>query len=136
MKRTQTGPRKNERRMPALDFFRADGSFLHLEEDWRRGLGWWLVDAEGKRRVGVLEAVRLAPSRVAHELFFETQHLLWELEAEEVGMCSEPGLHAELSRFRQEVTLAGATDHGSPTAEMQAALLAGHTIQAVRFSNA
>jgi hypothetical protein len=112
----------DERPMAALDIFRGDGSFLHLEEDWRRGLGWWLVDDESRRRVSVLEATRLAPSGVAHEVFLEAQHLAWQLEAESVDRDSEPALYGELSELRREVALAGAADRSSPTTVMQTAV--------------
>lgn len=111
-----------EGHMPALDLFRPDGSFLHLQEDWRRGLGWWLVDRDQRRHISVLEAIRLAPKGVAHEVFLELQYLVWQLESEEVGQDSGASLHDALSRLRREVILAGTSESTSLTAAMRAAL--------------
>jgi len=109
-------------RMPAVDIFRADGTYLHLEEDWRRGLGWWLVDPERRWRVSVLEAMRLAPSAVAHEVFLEAQLLTWELEAVDIRQPSEAGLQSALDRLRREVNIADASEGANPTATMLTAL--------------
>ena len=76
-----TEVRNDECPMAALDIFRADESFLHLEENWHRGLGWWLVDGASRRRLSVLEAIHLSPSRVAHEVFLEAENLLWRLRS-------------------------------------------------------
>jgi hypothetical protein len=46
---TTAEPVADEQVAPSLDLFCSNRSFLHLEEDWRRGLGWWLIDAAGGR---------------------------------------------------------------------------------------
>jgi hypothetical protein len=53
--------------MSSADMFCADGRFVHLVQDWRDGLGWWLGDGKRRSRVRVSGAIQAVPRRLAHE---------------------------------------------------------------------
>ena len=114
--------------LPALDLFCRNDSFLHLEEDWRRGLGWWLIDAEGRRRVTIPDAIRLAPHAVDRELLLEAEQLVWKLEAEDASGESVPQRRAAISKFRREVDLAVRDGTGPTRAMMSALSVPGRTV--------
>jgi hypothetical protein len=115
---TTTAQADDEEVVPALDLFCANESFLHLEEDWRRGLGWWLIDADGRKHVSIKDAIRLAPEGVAHEVILEAESLLWRLEAEDIERQVGPNRRNAIARFRREVAVAA----GTPTSPMSAML--------------
>jgi hypothetical protein len=115
---TTTAPADGEEVIPALDLFCANESFLHLEEDWRRGLGWWLIDADGPKHISIKDAMHLAPQGVAHEVILEAESLLWRLESEDIDRQVGPLRRNAIARFRREVALAAE----SPTSPMRAML--------------
>jgi hypothetical protein len=103
---TTTAPADGEEVVPALDLFCANESFLHLEEDWRRGLGWWVIAADGRKHISIKDAMQLAPESVAHEVILEAESLLWRLEAEDIEREVGPLRRNAIARFRREVALA------------------------------
>jgi hypothetical protein len=94
-----------QRVMGSVDLFREDGSYLSLEQDWRRGLGWWLVEGHDRRHLSVGEAVRAAPAEVAHEVLFEAALLVPVLELSR-GLWDAGGaeMHRAVEALRGEVT--------------------------------
>jgi hypothetical protein len=62
-------------RIPTADLYLTDGSHLELQRDWRRGLGWWRVDDDGRRRLTVAQAFEWAPRILRHEVLIEAQNL-------------------------------------------------------------
>ena len=121
-------PDDEEQVVPRLDLFCTNESFLHLEEDWRRGLGWWVIDAAGRRHITIAEASRLAPDTVAHEVLLEAESLLWRLEAEDLRRTFEPLRRNAIDRFRGEVASV-VERRPSPMSAMLGALSPQHDVQ-------
>jgi hypothetical protein len=95
--------------MPSVDIFYGDDRFITLEDDWRRGLGWWLVDGNVRSRLSVSAATRLVP-HMALEVLIEVQELLWRLESStEYQLTSQP-LHGAVDGLRNELA-AARTEH-------------------------
>ena len=98
---------------PSVDIFCGGDRFIHLEEDWRRGLGWWLVDGSVRSRLSVSAAMRLVP-HVALEVLIEVQELVWRLEANaEDPLMSQP-LHGAVDGLRNELAAACAEHRDDP----------------------
>jgi len=117
--------------MPSVDLFCSDERFIHLENDWRCGLGWWLVDGDERSRLNVSAAMRLVP-HVALEVLIEVQELVWRLEANaEYQLTSQP-FHGAVDGLRNELAAARTEHRNDPETcvrrfPMVAALTHQHT---------
>jgi hypothetical protein len=104
--------------VPSVDIFCGDERFIHLEEDCRRGLGWWVVDGDMRSRLSVSAAMRLARHGLGHEVLLEAQELVWRLEAEaEYQLAAQP-LHAAVDGLRDELAAARAEHRDDPEASV------------------
>jgi hypothetical protein len=91
----------------SADIFCADRAYLHLEQDWRRGLGWWLVDGAQRRHLTVAEAMRTAPEALAEEVLREAQFLIPSLQLDRVlRKVKRSGFQAALEGLRADVAVA------------------------------
>jgi hypothetical protein len=99
--------------MPSVDFFCGDDRFIHLEEDWRRGLGWWLVDGSVRSRLSVSAATRLVP-HLALEVLIEVQELVWRLETNAEYQSPSERLHGAVDGLRNELAAARAEHRNDP----------------------
>lgn len=98
--------------VPSVDFFCGYDRFI-LEEDWRRGLGWWLLDGSVRSRLSVSAAMRLVP-HVSLEMLIEVQELVWRVEANaEYQLMSQP-LHGAVDGLRNELAAACAEHRDGP----------------------
>jgi hypothetical protein len=101
--------------MGSADLFCRDGSYVTLEQDWRRGLGWWLVRGNERQRISVSEAIRSVPAEVAHEVLVEAALLVPVLELDRsLWQPPEPGLADAVHRLRDEVLTARAAYRAEP----------------------
>jgi hypothetical protein len=99
--------------MPSVDIFCGGERFIHLEDDWRRGLGWWLVDGNLRSRLSVSAAIRLVP-HLALEVLLEVEELVWRLESNaEYQLTSQP-LHGAVDRLRNELAAARSEHRNDP----------------------
>jgi hypothetical protein len=99
--------------MPSVDIFCGDDRFIHLEDDWRRGRGWWLVDGDVRSRLSVAAAMRLAP-HMALEVLIEVQELVWKLEANAESQLTSQPLHGAVDGLRNELAAARAEHRNDP----------------------
>jgi hypothetical protein len=99
--------------MPSVDIFCGEDRFIHLEDDWRRGLGWWLVDGNVRSRLSVAAAMRLAP-HMALEVLIEVQELVWKLEANAESQLTSQPLHGAVDGLRNELAAARAEHRNDP----------------------
>jgi hypothetical protein len=91
--------------MPSVDVFCGDDRFIHLEEDWRRGLGW--------SRLSVSAAMRLVP-HLALEVLIEVQELVWRLETNAEYQSPSERLHGAVDGLRNELAAAPAEHRNDP----------------------
>lgn len=90
--------------LPSADIFCADGRYLRLEENWRRGLGWWVVDSPRHRtHMPLARAISMVPRGIAHEVFVEAERLVWMLELERAAPSYGAGFRGALQQLRTEV---------------------------------
>lgn len=97
------------------DLYLADGACLHLEDDWRTGLGWWRADGPGRQRLTVAQALELAPAGVGHEVLLEAQHLAYTALRECLGEGSQiPARHQAIAALNREIHAAMMSLAASP----------------------
>ena len=93
--------------MAGADVFCSGGAYLHLEQDWRRGLGWWLVRGNDRHRVTVRDAIGAAPPALGHEVLLEAQRLGPTLELDRRLMeSSGPEVRRAVDDLTRDVALA------------------------------
>lgn len=105
--------------MPSADLFCGDDGFLHLEDDWRRGVGWWLVNDEGRSRLTVSDAMRLVHHGLGIEILVEAQELVWRLEASAEHEGPAHPLHAAIAGLQDELAAACAEHRSDPETSLR-----------------
>jgi hypothetical protein len=115
-----------------MDIFCGDERFIHLEDDWRRGPGWWLVDGTVRSRLSVSAAMRLVP-HMALEVLIEVQELVWRLENNAGYELTSQRFHGAVDELRNELAAARAEHRNDPETSvrrfpMVAALAHQHAI--------
>lgn len=100
--------------MPSANLFCSDGRYVHLEQDWRRGLGWWLVDGKQRTRLSVADAIRVVPHFLAHEVLLEAELLVPREVHGGNGTPSRTELRRAALDLNKEVASARAAYHDDP----------------------
>ncbi|TMC48434.1 MAG: hypothetical protein E6J14_11830 [Chloroflexi bacterium] len=101
--------------MGSVDVVCANGSSLHLEQDWRVGLGWWLIDGKWRWRLSVSDAIRAAPRGLGHEVLLEAQRLAPMLRLYgSLGDSPGPALQRALEDLQNQVVMARALYRDDP----------------------
>jgi hypothetical protein len=99
--------------MPSMEIFCGDGRSIHLEDDWRRGLGWWLADGDVQSPLSVSAAMRLVP-HLAIEVLIEVQELVWRLESSAEYQMKSELLHGAVDGLSHELAAARAEHRDDP----------------------
>jgi hypothetical protein len=100
--------------MPSPQLFCSDERFIHLEDDWRRGLGWWLADGTVRSRISVSAAMRLVPHGLGLEVLVEVQELVRRLENSAEYQAPSQPLHMAVDGLRNDLAAAHAEHRDDP----------------------
>lgn len=105
--------------MPSADLFCGDDSFIHLEDDWRRGLGWWLVNVDRRSRLSVSDAMRLVHHGLRLEVVLETQELVRHLETTAGHHLPAQARCDAIDALRNELAAASAEHQNDPETSLR-----------------